>query len=280
VAELVQNHFFQVLELYRRRRIQFGKVRQTVEFLGLQRSLIGRIEPQMFQTNSADAVILVGRTHLLGPGKTSVGNFQKRIFFAAVQRHAILAAHALVHKFDFNVVANSIDVAVAPIFERIRGGFAATFINGTFIAAARWVGVDFRGLAVLDVYAPAVRPPSGNARCIVIVGIGDTAVVFVFEFVLGRIRGGIAALPEGLNKMVALFVVRELHEGLFFLVSNNVGHVFVHPLLKYIADFRFKSLLVFFFLFCGQRTDERILTGSWSGGRLIGRADGIRLIFL
>ena len=46
-----------------------------------------------------------------------------------------------------------------------------------------------------------------------LVGVGDTAIVLFFELVFFGIRGGIAALPEGFDELVALFVVRKLHEG-------------------------------------------------------------------
>ncbi len=44
-ADLVADHFFQILELHGRRRLQFGKLFQTVEFLGLQILIEWRCRP-------------------------------------------------------------------------------------------------------------------------------------------------------------------------------------------------------------------------------------------
>jgi hypothetical protein len=70
-----------------------------------------------------------------------------------------------------------------------------------------------------------------------LVGVGNALVVLFFEFVLFGIGRGIAALPEGFNEVVALFVVGELLEGGPLFVCDDVGDVFVEPLLVGLAQF-------------------------------------------
>ena len=95
--------------------------------------------------------------------------------------------------------------------------------------------VDFVGLAEHDVDTAAVSSPARHASGKMLVGIGDTLVVFFFEFVLFGIRRRIAALPEGFNEVVALLIIGELLKGSAFFVSNDVGDVLVQPLLVGLA---------------------------------------------
>src|SRR5205809_52811 len=81
-----------------------------------------------------------------------------------------------------------------------------------------------------NVHTAAVRSPSLNAGGIMLIGVRDAAVVFVFELVVFAVRIGIAPLPERLDKLVALFVVRELHESFALFVADDPAHVFVEPL--------------------------------------------------
>ena len=48
-----------------------------------------------------------------------------------------------------------------------------------------------------------------------------------FEFVLYRVRGGIAASPECLDELIAFFVIGELFEGSALFVSNDPADIFV-----------------------------------------------------
>src|SRR4051794_3660624 len=120
-----------------------------------------------------------------------------------------------------------------------------------------------------------------------LVGIGDTLVVFFFEFVLFGIRRRIAALPEGFNEVVALLIIGELLKGSAFFVSNDVGDVLVQPLLVGLAQFLFKGAGILFALFFVSGTLERIdgigrlrLLGSrFVCARLISRFGILRLVF-
>ena len=82
-----------------------------------------------------------------------------------------------------------------------------------------------------DIDVPAIGLPSRLARGIVVVGVLNAPIVLFAVLVFGRIRIGIAALPEVLNKGFALFVVAQAHERFAFFVRNNVGHFLVQPCL-------------------------------------------------
>src|ERR1017187_7997577 len=93
------------------------------------------------------------------------------------------------------------------------------------------MGVNRVGGTEHNVNASAVAAPAGYPRRKMFVGIGNAAVVFFLVFILRRVRSGIAAQPELLDKLVTLLVVGELFEGGHFLRSDDVTHVFVKPLL-------------------------------------------------
>ena len=95
--------------------------------------------------------------------------------------------------------------------------------------------LDFIRLAEHDVDAAAICFPARNAGCKMLVRIGNALVMFFLEFVLFGVRRGIAALPEGFNKVIALFVVGQLLEGRAFFIGDDVGDVFVQPLLVRLA---------------------------------------------
>jgi hypothetical protein len=61
------------------------------------------------------------------------------------------------------------------------------------------------------------------------VGIRDAPVVFVFKFVFGRARSGIAAQPELLDEHFPFRIGREfLKRGPRF-IGNDVDHVLIEP---------------------------------------------------
>ncbi len=133
--------------------------------------------------------------------------------------------------------------------------------------------LDFVGRAVGDVDAAAVGLPAGNTRSVMLVGVGDAAVVLFFELVLDGIRGGIAAQPELLDELLALFVGLQPFEGGALFIGDDVGHVFVQPLaiggLELLAELRF-ALLAFLF---GQRLGDGfalVLVGGLFGSSLFG----------
>ena len=83
-------------------------------------------------------------------------------------------------------------IAIAPVFEWIGGGFAAAFIRRTLVGAAGGMRLDFVRRAPHDVNPAAIGFPAGNARGVMLVGIGDAAIVLflkVFSTDRGRDRG-------------------------------------------------------------------------------------------
>src|ERR1700680_3569269 len=131
------------------------------------------------------------------------------------------------------------------------------------------MGIDFIGLAEDDVHASAIGFPPRDACREVLVGVGDSLVVLFLIFVLFGVGRGIAALPEGLDKVVAFLVVRELPESCAFLVGDDPDYVLVQPFLVGLAQFLFEGTLVLLLLLLGVRTRERIY-GIGRGLRLRG----------
>src|SRR5579864_1256247 len=125
----------------------------------------------------------------------------------------------------------------------------------------------FIGLAVHDVDAAAVGLPAGDACGEVLVGVGDALVVLFFVFVLFGVRRRIAALPEGLNKVVALFVVGELLKRSTLFVGDDVDHVLVEPLFVRPLDFFGVVLHLLLFLLGVHGTLKRVhgVRGSLNG---------------
>ena len=99
-----------------------------------------------------------------------------------------------------------------------------------------------------------------------LVGIGDAAIVLFFKIVVGQIRIRAAAQPELLDELFALFVGRELQEGLTLFRRNNVDDVFVQPLLVRSVEFLqrlFKLSLCSLSSFCGGAGSGGI-DGAWA----------------
>jgi len=66
------------------------------------------------------------------------------------------------------------------------------------------VGIDRIGLAEGDIDVTAVGLPTGLASGKMLIGIGDAPVMLFAELVFRRIRIGVAAQPEILDKGVTL----------------------------------------------------------------------------
>ena len=64
-----------------------------------------------------------------------------------------------------------------------------------------------------------------------LIRIRNTAVMLFFELVVRQVRIGAAAQPELLDKLLALFVGGQLPERVALFGRNNVGNIFVQPLL-------------------------------------------------
>ena len=190
-----------------------------------------------------EALRLVGHAHLLHQGEAGAGNVQQGVLFRRVHGHAELARHGGVDELDDDVVADAFDVAIAPLLEGEGGGLAAALFRGPLIGAARGVVFDFVRRAVRDVDAAAVGLPAGDARGVVLVGVRDAAVVLFLELVFDGVRGGVAAQPELLDELLALFVGLQALEGRPLFIGDDVGDVFVQPLAVRSLEFLLELLL-------------------------------------
>src|SRR5438105_4230739 len=99
------------------------------------------------------------------------------------------------------------------------------------------MGVNLVGRSEGYVHAAAVRLPTGYAGREVFIGISDAAVMLFLVFVLHGVGSGIAPLPECFNKLIALFVVRQLLERRFLFIGDDVDDVLVKPFLVCLAQF-------------------------------------------
>ncbi|MGB2672231.1 MAG: hypothetical protein WA621_07590 [Candidatus Acidiferrum sp.] len=141
----------------------------------------------------------------------------------------IFAGTSGIDEFDFDVVANVFEMAIAPEFPGISGGGAAALLRGTIVSAAGGMGFDFVGRSPEDVDVPAIGFPAGDAGGEVLVGVGDAAIVF---FAIGIIRGiriGIAAAPEIFDLLFALFVSGEAKECVALFLGDDVRDLFGEP---------------------------------------------------
>src|SRR5208282_22770 len=164
-----------------------------------------------------------------------------------------LARGGGVDEFELDVFTHALEVAVAPIFVRIRRSGPAALIHGPVPVSAGRMGIHFVRGAPHDVDLAPVGFPTRDAGSVVLVGVGDAAIVFLFEGVFRRIGVGITALPERLDELLAFFVCRKVQERAALLGSDDVDHILVQPLLvlgvEFLVEVAFVLLLVLIGLF-------------------------------
>src|SRR5438552_14141192 len=118
--------------------------------------------------------------------------------------------------------------------------------------------IDFIGLAENDIDTAAIGLPSGNAGREMLIGVRNALVMLFLIFVRFGVRSGVAALPEGLDEIVAFFVVGELPESRALLVCDDPDHVLIEPFLIGLAQFLFEGALILLPLFLVGGALERI----------------------
>src|ERR1700730_3875567 len=91
--------------------------------------------------------------------------------------------------------------------------------------------INFVGLAILEIDAPAIGLDAGNARAQVLVHVLDTFVITLTIIILFRVRIGIAQAPELGDELFAFFIVLQLSPGVALGLSNYRIDV-VYPNLK------------------------------------------------
>ena len=171
----------------------------------------------------------------------------------------VVVATALIHKFDLDLLPDSIDVPVAPIFERIGGRLSTTFFDRPVVLATARMCVNFIGRTIHDVNAPAVGSPARNSRCVVLIRVRDAAIVLFLEFVFDCVGSRIASQPELLDELISFFVVAQPLESLTLFIRDDPAHILVEPLLVRLAQLALECLLVFFLLLVSERSLQRIL---------------------
>src|SRR5260221_5207086 len=93
------------------------------------------------------------------------------------------------------------------------------------------MGSDLTGAPKAKKNPAVIRHPPGHPRREVLIAILDASIVLVFELIIFAVRIRIAAVPEGLDELLALFFVGELHKRLALLIADDPAHVLVEPLL-------------------------------------------------
>src|SRR6266849_357195 len=223
----------------------------------------------MRTVGAIEAIGFVGHAHLLHHSQAGARHVQQGVFFRRVHGHAVLAAHGGVYKLDVYVVADSIDVAVAPLFKRVGGSGSATFFERPFVGAAGGVGLNFIGRAVDDIDAATIGFPTGDAGRKTLVGVGDAPVVFFLELVFFGIGSRVATEPELFDELLALIVGAEAFPSLLFLIRDDVGNVLIEPL--FVGSFELFAQLFFLFaaLSVGHGLGDGLALRGIRGGFLV-----------
>src|SRR5207245_566609 len=116
--------------------------------------------------------------------------------------------------------------------------------------------------------APAIGLPSGDAGREMLVRVRDAPIMLFLKFVLQRVGRGIAAQPELLDEIVALFVVRELLEGVALFIGDDPAHILIEPFLIGLAQLGLERFIVPLLLLFRDRSLQ------WIGGLCRGSFGG------
>ena len=272
------NFFFKIRELHLRSRLQFGVLLQTIKLFGLLTGAV-RSLAQAFHSAAGEALRFRRHPHLLVESQARVRSHEQRVFFGAIQSHVVFAAHAVVNELHDDFLTDAVDVAIAPVFKRIGRSLATALFHRTLVASTGGMGIDLIGFAKNDVHASAIGLPARNASRKMFIGVGNALVMLFLIFVLFGVGSGIAALPEGLNKIIAFFVVRKLLERRPLFVGDDPDYVLFQPLFIRTAQFLLEGPLVLLLLSFVGRTFEGICGVGLRrrGGRLLLRWDSLCL---
>src|SRR5207302_1175722 len=100
------------------------------------------------KTAATEAASLTRHAHLLRLRQSGIGRIEQCIFFGAVERHVIFAAHAGIDELNDDFLTNVFQIAVTPCFKRERRGLTAALILGPVVGATGGVGFNLVGLTV------------------------------------------------------------------------------------------------------------------------------------
>src|SRR5690348_13274232 len=168
--------------------------------------------------------------------------------FRRVGSQPEFAGTAGIHKFQFNVLSDALDVMVGPILEGIGLRFTAALIQRSLVVLALCMALERVRLAVHDVDAAAICPPSRDTRGEMLVGISDAAVVLLLNRIIDRVWVRTAPLPKLLDEVFTLLVCLQLQKSSALRIGNDVDDVFVEPLFVRGRQFLQNLLLIDFFL--------------------------------
>src|SRR5437867_5676220 len=130
---------------------------------------------------------------------------------------------------------------------------APAFLDRPHVRPACWPRLDRVGLAVDDVDSSPVGHPPGIAAGEVLVGVCNTAIVFLSELVCCGARIGIPAEPKLLDELLFFLRSGKLLENRLFIVGNNVNNILFQPLLEMVIGIFTPNLLWRFFLISNNR---------------------------
>src|SRR5437660_11275852 len=87
----------------------------------------------------------------------AIGGVQERVYLRTIPRHLVIAAHAVIHKFDDDFLPNPLYIPVPPIFERIGGSRPSSLLHLPLICATREMRLNLirRPIDYLDLAAVA-----------------------------------------------------------------------------------------------------------------------------
>src|SRR5205814_7003742 len=120
-------------------------------------------------------------------GQAGAGDQQQRVFFRRVHGHTKLTGERGIHEFNLYVGRKPREITVAPLLVRVHAGGAAALFYGALLRPAVTHLSFIRG-TVFYVDHAAVGLPAGDARSVMLIGVSDTAIVFLAIFVFFGIR--------------------------------------------------------------------------------------------
>src|SRR5712664_3399874 len=227
--------FFEIPEALRRT-LDAKVAIDHIELVGARRSRAER--------NGAGCSIGVGeaarfgrRTHDFGQTRACTGNMRERVFLARISRDVIFAGTGGINEFDFDVLADPFEMAIAPQLPGIRGRGAAALLGSAVVSAAGGVRLNLIGRTPNDVNVAAIRFPARDPGGEVFVGVGEAAVVLLPHWINGRFGVWIAVAPEDLLVLFALFFRAEFEKSTALFVGNDVGNDIPKPVVSLRAQF-------------------------------------------
>src|SRR4029077_5896236 len=130
------------------------------------------------------------------------------------------------------------------------------------------MGIDGSRRTIHNINSSAISSPARHAGGIVLIGVCNAPVMFLFVLVFRGVRSRIAALPEAFDELISFRVRGQLLKGGKLFIGDDPADVFIQPFLVDAAQFFALRALVVFFSRTFQRVLLRIRLGlAGRGGR-------------